>query len=274
MGIETIRLNTDTGSNSPTLTKVHFAWHHVPQPSLSIWNMTTTPDQPLFPWWNYNFSIDEDVRRLKDLWNVTDSQSFFDCLFLSQFKKVVGTGMYVLFPGYLRTQSWGDLNDAARSAFLRGQGCVYRLDGAYNGKMDIRWVPFAQPQSLVKDPAMEAMWSLFVNGRTEDVSNSIGFFGLNDARKLSQVLSLLTQPHEERSAALSEVADWYGLYTSPISPSYGTSAVVYAQEKSGLALCATFQQHFAVLVDEVRAALLVDPSPRVAFRILSRLVAV
>ncbi len=273
MGIETIKLSNGADPAAVTANPLNFAWHHLADPALSIWSMTATPDQPVFPWWNYNFSIDEDVRRLKDLWNVTDAQSFFDCLFLSQFKKMMGAGLYVLFPGYLRTQSWGDLADSARSAFLRGQGCVYRLDGSYNGKMDIRWVPFAQPQSLVKDPSLEALWSLFVGGRTEDVSNSVGFFGLNDARKLPQVLSLLIQPHEDRSMALSSIVDWYGVYSSPISPGYGTSAVLYAQQKSGLELCAAFQQRFVALVEEVRTALIATPSPRIAFRFLSRLVA-
>jgi hypothetical protein len=272
MGIETIKLTTDADP-AVVANPVNFTWHRLTDPKLSIWSMTSTPDQPLFPWWNYNFSIDEDVRRLKDLWNVTDAQSFFDCLFLSQFKKVMGGSLYVICPGYLRTQSWGELTDSARSAFLRGQGCVYRLDGSYNGKMDVRWVPFAQPQSLVKDPSLEALWSLFVGGRTEDVANSIGFFGLSDARKLPQILSLLIQPHEDRSMALASIADWYGVYSSPISPGYGTSAVLYAQQQAGLALCNTFQQRFVALVDEVRSALIASPTPRVAFRILSRLVA-
>jgi hypothetical protein len=274
MGIETIKLSTETNPGAVTENPLHFAWHHITDPSLSIWSMTAAPDQHLFPWWNYNFSIDEDVRRLKDLWNVTDAQSFFDCLFFSQFRKIMGAGMYVIFPGYLRTQSWGDLTDSARATFLRGQGCVYRLDGSYNGKMDIRWVPFAQPQSLVKDPSLEALWSLFVGGRTEDVANSLGFFGLSDARKLPQVLSLLIQPDEDRSTALSAIVDWYGVYSSPVSQGYGTSAVLYAQQKSGLELCAAFQQRFLALVEEIRGALIANPSPRVAFRFLSRLVAI
>jgi hypothetical protein len=276
MGIETIKLtdgSTPQSGSALAPAPVKFAWHQVTDPALSIWNMTVAPDQPLFPWWNYAFSIDEDVKRLKDLWNITDAQSFFDCLFFSQFRKIMGSGIYMIFPGYLRTQSWGELSDSARSAFLRGQGCVYRLDGSYNGKMDVRWVPFAQPQSLVKDPSLEALWSLFVNGRTEDVSNSIGFFALNDARKLPRVISLLVQPNEQRSTELASIVDWYGVYSSPVSPGFGTSAVVYGQKKSSLALCATFEERFAGLVDAIRTALAADASPRVAFRFLSRLVA-
>lgn len=273
MGIETIKLSSDSDSGAIITNPLKFSWHHMAEPKLSIWSMTATPDLPIFPWWNYNFSIDEDVRRLKDLWNVTDAQSFFDCLFLSQFKKMMGSGVYVICPGYLRTQSWGELSDSARSAFLRGQGCVYRLDGSYNGKMDIRWVPFAQPQSLVKDPSLEALWSLFVGGRTDDVSNSIGFFGLTDARKLPQVLSLLVQPHDDRSMVLASLVDWYGVYSSPISPGYGASAVLYAQQKSGLDTCTAFQKRFVALLEEVRSTLIADPSPRIAFRFLSRLVA-
>lgn len=279
MGMEIIRLGDKQSKPlspavSQNLAELSFSTHHIQQPPLSIWMLSAAAERPLVPWWGYSGQIDDDVKRLNDLWSVSSAQSFFDCLFLSQFKRAMGPNLYAIVPGYLRTEGWNTLPDMSRNAYLRGQGCVYRLEGAFKSKLSINWVPFAQPQCVIKDPSFEALWPMFVASRNDDVANSIGFFSISDVRKLPQAVSLLIQPNENRSIDLSNVVDWFGVYSSPISPDHSSCAVVYAKEKSTLAQFSNFQSKFQTLMAETRSTLLSSPTPHTAFRILSRFVAI
>lgn len=279
MGMEIIRLGDESApkpieNQNVELAKLGFSTHRVPDPRLSIWMMSMTPGLAPLRWWNYSGAIDEDIERLNNLWSVTSAQSFFDCLFLSQFKKIAGPNLYVIAPGYLRADGWEKLPEQSRNAYLRGQGCVYRLEGAFNTKLEINWVPFSQPQSMIKDPSFSAMWPLFCASRNDDVANSMGFFALSDVRKLPQVTNLLIQKNENRSVNLSSVVDWFGLYSSPITPDHGACGVVYSQDDAQIAKFAEFQQKFAAILAEARQALTASPTPQTAFRVLSRFVAI
>ena len=279
MGMEIIRLGDEEAPKSieariSELAKMSFAIHRVPDPALSIWMMSLAPGAAVVPWWTYNAAIDEDLQRLNELWSVSSAQAFFDCLFLSQFKKMAGPNLYMIAPGYLRAEGWDKLPEPARNAYLRGQGCVYRLEGAYNSKLAISWVPFAQPQSMIKDPAFSALWPMFVASRNDDVANSIGFFCLSDVRKLPQVTSLLIQQNENRSADLASVVDWFGIYSSPLTPEHSACAVFYSKEEAQMTRFSEFQAKFDVMLNEARSALRASPTPNTAFRILSRHIAI
>src|SRR5690242_3097411 len=98
MGMEIVRLGDSQSkqiapANDQPLAQLSFALHAVPEPPLSIWMMTATPGMRVFPWWTYDGKIDDDVQRLNSLWNVTSAQSLFDCLFLSQLKKMMGQNL-------------------------------------------------------------------------------------------------------------------------------------------------------------------------------------
>lgn len=278
MGTEIIKLGESaanpTSAGTQELAKVSYSVHQVPDPAMSIWLMSTTIGRSLVPWWSYDGAIDEDVKRLSDLWTVNSAQSFFDCLYLSQFKRSAGQNFYVIAPGYLRTEGWDKLPENSRTAYLRGQGCVYRLEGAFNSKLAINWVPFAQPQCIIKDPAFSALWPMFVASRNDDVATSIGFFSLSDVRRLPLVVSLLIQPNDDRSNELAKVVDWFGMYSSPISPDYAASAVVYSKNKTMVEQMADFQRRFDAQLAEARQMLSAQPQPTTAFRILSRFVAI
>lgn len=256
------------------LANLSFVAHKVVTPPMSIWMMSLEAQSAVLPWWGYNGTIDEDLQRLNDLWSVSSPQSFFDCLFLSQFKRLIGRNLYMIAPGYLRTEGWDKLSDQARSAYLHGQSCVYRLEGALKQKLSINWVPFAQPQVIIKDPSFAALWSMFVASRNDDVANSIGFFQLADIKRLPEVTNMLIHPNDNRSVDLSQVVDWFGLYSSPLNPDHGACAVIYSGLNAAVPPLSEFQVKFRALLTEVRQMLQANPTPRTAFRILSRFVAI
>ncbi|MCG3205036.1 MAG: hypothetical protein KCHDKBKB_01753 [Elusimicrobia bacterium] len=280
MGIDLIRLNNEQKVEKPIesrlkeLSKLSFVTHHVTNPSLSIWMMSLTPKMSLFPWWTYKANLDEDIKRLSDLWSVTSDQGLFDCLFLSQFKRLAGSSLYMIAPGYLRTEGWDKLTDQARQSYLHGQSCVFRLEGAYNSKLSINWVPFAQPQVIIKDPSFSALWSMFVGSRNDDVANSIGFFQLSDIKKLPQVTNLLIRPNNNRSQDLATVVDWYALYSSPLNPDHASCAVVYSSMASQLTKFSEFQLKFDTLINSTRETLRAEAIPYTVFKILSRYIAI
>ncbi len=277
MGMEIVRLggiSESVATESTDFGKLSFATHNIPSIPMSIWLMNSSVGKQMVPWWTYSAAIDEDLKRLNDLWSVTSAQSFFDCLFLSQFRRLVGQNLYVIIPGYLRTDGWDKLPEPSRALYLRGQGCVYRLEGAFNSKLTINWVPFAQPQCIVKDPSFSALWPMFVASRNEDVATSLGFFSLSDPRKLPLAVSMLIQPNEQRSAELSKVVDWFGMYSSPVSDDFCSSSVIYSKDDAIIERMKDFQTKFDALLLEVRNELREQPQPHTAFRILSRFVAI
>src|SRR4051812_23628568 len=114
MGIDIIRLGNRQESLGQRFTQEdlgHATYNlfKIPDPPLSIWWMSTNVGQPLFPWWNYDAALDDDIHRLAQLWSITSSQTFFDCLFLSQLKRAAGQNFYVIFPGSIKGEIWSRL---------------------------------------------------------------------------------------------------------------------------------------------------------------------
>ncbi len=278
MGMEIVRLGESDvrqlSGEKEELGELSFVTHNLPEKNLSIWMMTATRGQQLVPWWNYDAKIDGDLQRLNDFWGVSSAQGFFDCLYLSQFKKMASNNFYVIAPGYLRTDGWDKMPEASRVAYLRGQGCVYRLEGAFDSKLTINWVPFAQPQSLVKDPSFGALWPMFTAARNDDVANSLGFFSLSDIHQLPKVVGMLISQSNNRSLELASAVDWFGLYSSPITPDHTACSVVYTKHVSVMAKLAEFQQKFQHVLNEARATLKANPAPQTAFKVLSRYIAI
>lgn len=275
MGIEIIRIGQGQGTKVQLkdLSPLSFSSHNVANPPMSIWLMSAAPNQPLFPWWSYGGQLDEAVTKLNQLWSVTSWQTFFDCLFLSQLRKTFASNLYVIFPGNIRTDGWGELSESARNAFLRGQECVYLLEGAFGSKLSINWVPFSQPQRIVKNPSFSDMWKLYQASRSEDVAMSISYFCLSNPSTLPDAIQLLIHPNENRSEEFSKNVDWFGLYSSPLTPDHASCGVAYSRHASLLGPITEFQKQFNDLVEQARFALAAAPTPDTVFRILSRLVA-
>ncbi|MFN0117956.1 MAG: hypothetical protein ACKVQC_06670 [Elusimicrobiota bacterium] len=280
MGIDVIKLNEDAGElakdiDFKKLVNPQYHIYDVHDPKMSIWSMTVEARQALFPWWSYKTDIDGDIKRLSDYWNITHSQSLFDAIFLSMLKKIGGSNLFVIFPGSLKDLAWRNLKESDRQTFLKGQGCVYYLEGSYSGKLSINWVPFWQPQSIVKDPTFGSLWRLFVANRSEDDTNGISFFSLPDMKKLPEVVNLLIKEDSQRSQHLTELVDWFGMYTSPISnDKYGTCAVTYTSNPASLLIFKELQQEFSQILKNIQTLLLKDPTPETVIRFVSRQLAV
>lgn len=280
MGIDVIQLGGQGNLSDPLapraaeLGRLSFSTHHIANPQMSIWMMSTPVGQALLPWWKYTAKADQDIEHLNNIWLVNSAQSFFDCLFLSQLRKTLGSDLYWIVSGNLRGEGWSHLPEDARASYLRSQGCVYRLEGEYNGRLNINWVPFGQPQALIKQPSFQSLWPMFVHGRTDDVANSISFFSLSDAKKLPQVVGQLIQQNENRSIDLTSMVDWFGCYTSPLTPEHSACAAIYAKERSAVERLQKFQEEFKALIDQARSQLEADLVPHTAYKILSRFIAI
>lgn len=274
MGIEIIKLDHAGESiedkQVPELASLHFSTHEVPNPQMAIWVMTAQPGLPLMPWYKYQGSYENDIDRLGKQWSVSSDQGLFDCLFLSTLKKIAPMNLYMIFPGNIRTEGWNRLPENSQYAFNRGQGCVYRLEGTYKTKMTINWVPFYQPQSVLRDPTMENLWRLFVAGRSDDASNCISFFSLPNSKDLPLALQLLMGMDDDRSEKLSRVVEWFGIYSSPITPSHGAFATIYAENKEKLVSFTSLETRFKELADQVRSILSSHNEPAAVLSVLSR----
>jgi len=278
MGIEIIRLGGERQQIAPKLKQEDFAslWFknfHVPTPAMSIWMMAAPPGKPIMPWWKYAGDIDSDLNALNEAWNISSAQSLFDCMFLFGLSKLAGNNLYAIFPGCIKNTSWGNLRPMERETFTRGQGCIYHLHGGYDKKMTVNWVPFWEPQSLVRNPNFGSMWRLFVANTGDDVTRCLTLFSLSNPRKLPEIVNLLINKDEKRSEKLVSLVDWYGLYSSPIDPKAGTSAVIYTQSKSVMAKLTFLQTQISTAFKEAQKELLAETLPRVALRIMSRQVA-
>src|SRR6266487_1484857 len=109
MGIEIIRLGesqekTQAGIQSQELVQLSFRDYAVSAPSMFIWLMLGFRDRPLFPWWQYDQSIDQDIQSLNDLWSISTPQGLFDCLFLSCLKKFAGSNFFAILPGNIKSE--------------------------------------------------------------------------------------------------------------------------------------------------------------------------
>jgi hypothetical protein len=234
MGIDVVRLNADQDLIRPRLTPADFAQpsfktFHLPSPSMSIWLMTLRAGTPAFPWWNYAGALEEDLTALNQQSNISSQQGLFDYLALSYLTKFAGSTLYAILPGCIKTMGWGALRPVDRETFTRGQACVYHLFGNYDTNVNINWVPFWEPQSIVRNPNFESLWRLFVSNTGDETSRCLTLFSLSNPRRLPEVINLLINKDSARSNKLVSLVDWFGMYTSPMDPKKGTCAVVYTQ---------------------------------------------
>lgn len=278
MSTDVIRLNNGTpGLASPLkrqdLARLQFSHHDAPPPAMSIWMMSMAAREPVFPWWSYGSSVDDDINKLSMLAGITSAQGLFEFLFLLQLRKAFANGLYVIVPGNVRTDGWRHLPERAQAAFQRGQNCVYRLDAVLGKKMAVNWVPFYQPQCLVKDPSADVMSRFFNAAKSEDPTTSLSFFSLSDPRRMPEVVNLLIQKDDTRSEKLSGLVDVFGVFSSPRDDRNGTCALAYAANSAALEPLKAFERGFNGAVEQVRTLLLADPTPAAVLKIISRLVA-
>lgn len=277
MSAETIRLNT-TGTNQGVpaqrqdLARLTYAHHDALAPQMSVWMMSLPAGQPVFPWWTYGGAVDSDVTRLATMAGVTSDQGLFDFLFLLQLRRAYKDGLYVIVPGNVRTDGWHLLPEPAQAAFNRGQACVYRLEATAGKKTTVNWVPFFQPQCVVKEPSADVMGRFFNAAKSEDPTTSLSFFSLSDVRRMPEVVSLLIKKDDTRSEKLSRLVNMFGVYSSPRDERNGTCALVYAADQAALAPLKAAERGFTGAVEQVRSMLLADTTPGCAMKVLSRLV--
>jgi hypothetical protein len=279
MGIDIIkigdRITTDGGQSlkSDDLVQLTCRDYTLGDPGIKIWLMVGYKDRPIFPWWQYDHKLDADIQALSDLWSVSTPQGLFDCLFLSTLKRFGGNNFFAIIPGNVKSDGWGKLKESDRNTFLRGQGCVYHLQGEFTTKLALNWVPFYQPQSLVRNPSFSNMWRLYAASQGEDINRCISFFSLSDPSKLAKVISLLIEPDDTRSERLTELVDWFGLYTAPVDDHASPACVLYTQHKEQIARFSELQKTFTGLFEEGKHQLLQSAVPSTVIRFLSRHIA-
>jgi hypothetical protein len=277
MGIDVIKPNEKSaaaGVATGDLAKVGFSLHSVPNPAMNIWLMAMpASDKAIFPWWNYARSLDEDVTKLSAMTGISSPQGLFDFLFLLQLRRSFSDGLYTLVPGNVKNEGWKELNEPARAVVQRGQNCVYRLEAALHKKLAVNWVPFYQPQVLVKEPTADNIIRFFHASKSEDVTNSLSFVGVNDVRRMPEVVKLLIQADEKRSEKLVQAVDWFAVYSSPLDDKHGTCAMVYTQSTAVVGVLAQLQKQFSETLEAVRKALFAEPTPATVLKLLSRFIA-
>jgi len=278
MGVDIIRLGGERHEIEPPvhsddLAKPTFQTHLVNQPPMTIWLMTMKSQQLIFPWWRYESTLDDDLHALNQSYHITTAQHLFDCLILSQIQKFSGTDFYVIFPGMVRKEGWGRLREIDKDTFNRGQACHYHLNANYDQRLTVNWVPYWEPQSLVKNPSFGSLWRLFEGNNGDGVSRCLTFFGLSDPRLLPKVINLLIEKDDHRSEKLAEFIDWYGVYSSPIDVRAGTCAMIYSQSPVVLSRLEVMQDQISALLQQGQNDLISDPRPRTAIRIMSRQIA-
>jgi len=278
MGIEIIRLGGASSQSESQLALKDFAspvYHDysVRNPDMLIWLMVAFKDRPLAPWWGYDQSIDSDIEALNQTWSISSAQSLFDCLFLSQIKKFSGPNFYAIFPGNIKTDGWTRLRESDKATFLKGQGCIYHLQGDFDAKLNINWVPFWQPQSLVKDPSFANFWRLFLAAQSDDNSNCISFFSLSSPARLPEAINLLIGEEESRSEKLCQVVDWFGFYSSPLQSKYSPCSAIYTKHSSVVSELKSLQHAFTAAFAQAKQDLVSAPVPSTVMKFLSRQIA-
>lgn len=277
MGIDVIKLSEgrEAAALRPQdMAKLSFSLHSISAPPMSVWLMAMpNTGQPIFPWWSYGRALDEDANKLSAMTGVTSPQGLFDFLFLLQLKRAFPNGLYALVPGNVKTEGWANLNEPARGALQRGQSCLYRLEGTLSNRVSVNWVPFFQPQCMVKDPSGDSLVRFFNAAKTDDVANSLSFVAVDDVRKMPQIVNLLVQPDDKRSEKMAQIADWFGVYSSPLDDRHGSCAMTYTMSKAAAAAFMMFERQFVATIDAARQALMADATPNTVLKLVSRLVA-
>jgi len=278
VGIEFIRVDkaqnqVETKREAEHYAQLSFRSYDVPSPEMSIWVMLAEKDQKIFPWWSYEAAFDQDIHALNNAWSVVNAQGLFDCLFLSLLKRTMGPNFYVIFPGNIKSENWGQVQDKDKEFFLKGQGCVYHLQAAFDTKLNVSWVPFWQPQSVIRDPSFGNFWRLFMNSQSEDVSKSISFFQLSNPRHLPGIVNLLVEADDNRSEKFAGLVEWFGVYTSPLAADHVPGALVYSKHKQIMEKFTDLQKTFSKIFEQTQVELAKNPKPQTALRILSRTIA-
>jgi hypothetical protein len=173
----------------------------------------------------------------------------------------------------LSLDEWDVISEAQKNTFQRGQDCIYHLEGAYNNKISINWVPFSHPQKIVKDPSFTDIWRLFLAARGDDVVNSLSFFSTTQYTQLPDIIKILINPADNRSHEFSKVVDWFGVYSSPLRDDFSSFSIAYSKTQNNLGPFSELQKQFSELLEATRKILLSNPSPETVFRVLSRIVA-
>jgi hypothetical protein len=181
----------------------------------------------------------------------------------------MGSNLFTIFPGSLKSESWNQVGEVDRRVFLGGQGCIYHLQGGFTEKLDVKWVPFWQPQSVVKDPPVSSLWNLFRNLGADDENRCISFFQLEDYSKLPAVLNLLINTESRRSEKLSELVDWFGFYSSPLTASRRAGCMLYTRRDDKIQKFHDFEKVFSQHYQNIHQILYENPTPRAALKILS-----
>ncbi len=274
MGVEILRLDESQGpietpKSVDDLAHLEFNTFHVPDPAVHFWLMSTNTSARIFPQWNFS-PADEEYQTLQRLWSVKNEQNLFDCLFLFHFAKWAKPNLYAVFSGYVRGEGWPRLRDTDKTVFNHGQSCIYRLDGGYDGKLNINWVPFYSAQSLVRHPEFEHLWRIFCAGQQPGKNNTLCLFGLSNPRLLPDIVQLLINKDDQRSMKLMELVDWFGMFSSPKTPASRPCAVVYSKNTEVIHSLDAFQTTFQKVVTQAQKELFEDMKPRTAIRIVSR----
>lgn len=242
--------------------------------SLKLWFYVAAFNETFFPWWNFDASIEDDIKSLSDVWSIKSPENLFDFLFLHSLQKLAAPNLYVIFPGNIRQESWNETKETERQTFLKGQGCIYHLQGVFSEKLSIQWVPFWQPQSLVKNPSPFSMWQLFQRIPSDDQARSLSFFSLSDPGHLPAVINLLIEPAQKRSEDLASHVDWFGMYSSPVQALARTGCVIYSQSNQMLEKFSSMENILHEQYIRIFESLASQRVPNTAYKIMSGLTSI
>jgi len=276
MGLEIIRLKEELKTLGPKiqpkdLAQLDFKTRVVADPTMFIWLMTLARKKEVFPWWGYLAQMDDDINSLSKTWSITSAQQMFDCLFLNLLYRLAGKNLYVIFPGNVKSKAWGKISGEDRRTFLQGQGCVYHLDALLEKRLAINWVPFYQPQSLARSPGFDSLWRIF-SANQDDHSdvNCLTLFSLSDINRLPEVTRLLIDKEENRSKKLSQIVDWFGVFSSPLKAGLTATSVLYTKNKNTIRQLAMLEKNMTQELTRNQMEFIEKPIPQTALRILSR----
>lgn len=272
MGIDMINLGSGAqAGRSSDLAELEFRSQAFPNNRIQIWMMASAPGKSAFPWWSFHPEISSDIEALHKAWRVTGPQSLLDVLFLREIQRHAGDNLFVIFPGFLQSRQAQRLAEDDRQILRNGMSCTYHLEAALQQKLAISWVPFWEPQSVVRAPKADALWRLFLAARQEETVNCITFFSLSQPKALPEVMNLLKSPNAaDRSQRLATMVDWFGVYSSPSSEKFAPCAVIYSAQMGAPGVFAGIQRDLRAQVQGVRDAMITEPGPATLHRYLDR----
>jgi len=238
-------------------------------PAMRVWILMTEPFKTIFPWWSYTPELDDDIKALNDIWQVSDPSCLFDILFLSSLKKSIGGDCFLILSGAIRNENWGDVSAAGRYAFSSGEECSYQLHGSFSERLSINWTPLWQPHRVVKAPPLPVLWRLFRQSAGADSPRVLSFFYMPELKNYEPVLELLRNPDPKRSEKLTQLVKWFGLFSSSSMSGSRPGCVVYSNESEDLEEFEKLRAEFVPMVQKAQALLAEDTRPRVVLKFLT-----